>query len=295
MEDLTKLAIAVGIIDKLEAELIKAKDASEEANRAKAAFMANMSHELRTPLNAIMGMSSLLLMDNGLTPQQRDFIETIGSSGEMLLTHINNLLDISGMEKGLVELTIHPFDLQGCIKTSLGLIAQAASEKGLRLESRVDKNVPQKICCDSNRLCQILENLQDNAVKFTDNGAILVSVSHESDHKIHFAVSDTGIGVSQEMCDRVFQPFCQTDDSLTRRYEGMGLGLTISKKLVGMMGGRMWIESRPGKGTIFHFTIQIEPERGRDRYAGFQLGQGKIVHQPMAATVFAKSSSARGI
>lgn len=295
MEDLTKLAIAVDIIDTLEAELIKAKDASEEANRAKAVFMANMSHELRTPLNAIMGMSSLLLMDNGLTPQQRDFIETISCSGEMLLTHINNLLDISGMEKGLVELVNLPFELQGCIRTSLGRIAQAASEKGLRLESRVDKNVPQKICADSNRLCQILENLLDNAVKFTEKGVILVSVSPESDHGIHFAVSDTGIGVSQEMWDRVFQPFCQTDDALTRRYEGMGLGLTISKKLVEMMGGRMWIESRSGKGTTFHFTIQVEPEPGRDRCAGIQPGQGKIVHQPMAATVFAESSSARGI
>lgn len=295
MEDLTKLAVAIDIIDTLEAELIKAKDASEEANRAKAAFMANMSHELRTPLNAIMGMSSLLLMDDGLTPQQRDFIETISSSGEMLLTHINNLLDISGMEKGLVELANLPFDLQGCIKASLSRIAQDASEKGLRLECRVDKNVPKKICSDSNRLCQILENLLDNALKFTERGAILVSVSPESDHKIHFAISDTGIGVSQEMCDRVFQPFCQTDDSLTRRYEGMGLGLTISKKLVEMMGGQMWIESRPGKGTASHFTIQIEPELGHDQYAGIQPGQEKIVHQPMAAPIFAESSSARGI
>lgn len=295
MEDLTKLAMAVGIIDALEAELIKAKDASEEADRAKAVFMANMSHELRTPLNAIMGMSNILLMDNGLTPQQRDFIETISSSGEMLLAHINNLLDISGMEKGLVELANLPFDPAGCIKTSLGRIAQAASEKGLRLECRVDKNVPKKICSDSNRLCQILEYLLDNAVKFTEKGAILVSVSSESDHEIHFAVSDTGIGVPREMCDRVFQPFCQTDDSLTRRYEGMGLGLTISKKMVEMMGGRMWIESRPGKGTTSHFTIQIDPELGSDRYNGIQLGQEEIVHQPMAASIFAESSSARGI
>jgi signal transduction histidine kinase len=295
VEDIAGLTIAVGIIDKLEAELIKAKDASKEADRAKEAFMANMSHELRTPLNAIMGMSSLLLMDDGLTPEQRDFVETISCSGEMLLAHINNILDISRMEKGLIGLANLPFDLHSSIKASLGRVASAAFEKGLSLECIVDENVPKMICGDSNRFCQILENLLDNAIKFSERGEILVSVRPESDQKIHFAVSDTGIGIPLQMRDLIFEPFSQADDSFARKYQGIGLGLATSRRLVKMMGGQMWTESWPGKGSIFHFTIQAEHEFGRERMTGIQPGREGIEHQPMVATVFAESSSARGI
>lgn len=293
MEDMANLAIAVGIIDKLKAELTQARYASEETNRAKAAFMAKMSHELRTPLNAIMGMSSLLLMDDGLTPEQREFIETISCSGELLLAHINNLLDISSMEKGVVELADKPFDLKICLEASLSRVEHAASEKGLSLECSVDKRVPERIRGDSNRLRQILANLLDNAIKFTERGEIRVLVCTEMNRDIHFAVSDTGIGISPEMKDHIFQPFCQVEDSIDRRYDGIGLGLTISRRLVEQMGGRIWMESRHGRGSIFHFTIPTRSDYGRGLNAAMR--QGQKMPQPAVSMLSAEPSFARGM
>jgi signal transduction histidine kinase len=255
------LAVAMQVNDVMDAGLLNAKDASEELTRAKGAFMANMSHELRTPLNAIMGMASLLLMDRNLTSEQEESVEIIKSSGERLLSLINDILNLSSLEKGKVELKDQTFDLHECIDESVDQAAFAASRKGLNLTYAVDTITPKMIRGDPVRLRQILGNLLDNAVKFTERGGIMVLVSSEffdSDYRVHFAIKDTGVGVPEDRMSRLFKSFSQVDDSISRKYAGAGLGLAISKNLVEMMGGRIWAESNAGKGSTFHFTIRAK-------------------------------------
>lgn len=243
---------------KLEAELIKAKDAAEEAAKAKAAFLANMSHEIRTPMNAVIGMTSILLDDENLTPEQQDFIETIRMSGDALMGIINDILDFSKMDQEMTVLEEQPFDLRNCIEESIDLVAIQANKKRLNLAYMIDENVPDVISGDPSRLRQILGNLLSNAVKFTDKGEVNLSVSTQESNgidEIHFSVQDTGIGIPQDRMNLLFQSFSQMEPSTTRLYGGTGLGLAISKKLVGLMGGRIWAESEPGKGSTFHFTI----------------------------------------
>ncbi len=239
-----------------EKEMLKAKDAAEEATKVKAAFMANMSHELRTPMNAVIGMTSILL-EEPLTPEQRDFVETIRNSGGSLLALINDILDFSKMDREKAELELQPFDLRRCVEEALDLVAARATEKGLDLAYTFDKLVPEAVVGDPARLRQILANLLSNAVKFTKKGEVVLTVDAK-DQEIHFAVTDTGIGIPQDQMDQLFLPFSQIDSTLSRNYEGTGLGLAISKTLVEMMGGNIWVESEKDIGSAFHFMIKAE-------------------------------------
>ncbi|MGD0951242.1 MAG: PAS domain S-box protein [Methanotrichaceae archaeon] len=235
------------------AELQSALEAAEESVRAKAAFLANMSHELRTPMNAVIGFSSLLL-DDSLTPVQKEYIEGIRKGGEALLAIIDDILDYTRAEKDKIELEHQPFSLKHLIDESLGMVATQASKKGLNLSETINYGTPDTIIGDHGRLRQILVNLLGNSIKFTDKGEVSVSVSSKvvdgDRHQIFFQVKDTGIGIPQEKMNEIFEPFTQVERTLSRKRDGVGLGLAITKNLVELMGGTIRAESIPG-----HFRI----------------------------------------
>ena len=272
--------------NRLNRELRHAKRTADAANKAKSEFLANMSHEIRTPMNGVIGMTDLAL-DTPLNAAQHEYLTIVKSSAKSLMVILNDILDFSKIEAGKLDIESVEFSISKTVTETLKTIVARATKKGLALVCELEPGLPELVCGDPGRIRQILTNLCDNAIKFTAQGGVTVGVQcvrlDGPDYEVHFSVRDTGIGIPAEKQQGVFEAFSQADSSTTRQFGGTGLGLTISARLVALMNGRIWVESEPGQGSTFHFTVRVQSVADVPVFVPGQAASGANAPQELAA------------